>query len=173
MEAKTKSGPSPRQGKKLGLTLLLTLSNDSSPSEMTNQASDLTRKNIPEALEGPRKEECPLCNCSPYVTDAAGYRAGDPECNLPRQALPGRPHLFRVPWKTKKTVNPFLLYLALDNNEGQEDSGKEVLVAKATPTAAGVHCVGPLPKANGAHHDERLLGGCPDRTRSCCKLPLC
>lgn len=85
---------------------------------MTNQASDSAMKKIPEAPGGgPRKEERFLRHCSPYM----GQMLWVPELeaqNINPQALPGRPHLFRVPCKTKKRVNPHLLYLALDTNEG-------------------------------------------------------
>lgn len=79
MEAKTKSGPSPRQGKSLGLTLLLALSNDSSPSEMTDQASDLTMKKIPEALGGvPEKKSAPFVTAAPKWDRCCGLQSWRP-----------------------------------------------------------------------------------------------
>lgn len=111
-------------------------SNDSSPSKVTDGVSGVNCEKDVCIPWGPSTEEHPLLNCSPYrFAGAMLYRAapGDPECKPTGSSCLDSP-LFGAPCKTKRGVTAFLLH------KGHKDKrGEEVLVAMATPTAAGAH----------------------------------
>lgn len=92
--------------------------------------------------------------------------------NVKPQALPPRPHLFKVLCKTKGGVTPILLCLALDNNEGREDKGRRRSQLPSNPTAAGARGP-PRPKAGEAHRSEQAAQGPSRRNTELLQAPAC